>query len=392
MREMSVAEQRYKAVLAVIADGRPVSEAAQAWGVSRQTLHAWLVRYEEGGLEGLADRSRRPGRSLHQMDAVVEVAVLEARRTHPRWGPRRIVFEINKVGLVASESGVYRAFCRAGLIEPGRRSRRVREWKRWERGEPNELWQFDVVGGFGLTDGSMLKCLTGVDDHSRFCISATLMRRERTQAVCDGLAASLRAHGVPQHILTDNGKVFTGRFHQPPVEVLFDRICRENGIEHLLTKPRSPTTTGKIERLHRSLRDEFLTGRILPSRRQAQAELDAWVDSYNRDRPHQSLGMDTPQQRYQPLTRREVAVIAQRTGPDWVTRKVSTVGVVCVSWQQVSVGRHRAGERCDIHVGEEVLQFWIGNDLLRTVARQSKGPVRNKRPLGGALSKTKQAD
>lgn len=121
----------------------------------------------------------------------------------------------------------------------------------------------------------MLKCLTGVDDHSRFCISAMLMRRERTQAVCDGLAASLRKHGAPQQILTDNGKVFTGRFNQPPVEVLFDRICRENGIKHLLTKPRSPTTTGKIERFHRSLRDEFLTGRIFPSMRQAHAELDA---------------------------------------------------------------------------------------------------------------------
>ena len=60
--------------------------------------------------------------------------------------------------------------------------------------------------------------------------------------------------GVPEEILTDNGKVFTGRFNQPPVEVLFDRICRENGITHRLTQPRSPTTTGKIERFHRSLR------------------------------------------------------------------------------------------------------------------------------------------
>ena len=84
--------------------------------------------------------------------------------------------------------------------------------------------------------------------HSRFCVSARLMPRERTQAVCDGLALAMREHGVPQQILTDNGKVFTGRFHHPPVEVLFDRICRENGVEHLLTQPRSPTTTGKIER------------------------------------------------------------------------------------------------------------------------------------------------
>ena len=85
------------------------------------------------------------------------------------------------------------------------------------------------------------------------------MVRARSRAVCDGLRAALRAYGVPQQILTDNGKVFTGRFHHPPVEVFFDAICRQNGIEHLLTQPRSPTTTGKIERFHRSLRAEFLS-------------------------------------------------------------------------------------------------------------------------------------
>ncbi|WP_261862684.1 integrase core domain-containing protein, partial [Mycobacterium montefiorense] len=77
----------------------------------------------------------------------------------------------------------------------------------------------------------------------------------------DGLRDALSRYGVPEQILTDNGKVFTGRFFHPPVEVLFDRICRENGIEHLLTQPRSPTTTGKIERFHRSMRAEFLSNR-----------------------------------------------------------------------------------------------------------------------------------
>ena len=71
----------------------------------------------------------------------------------------------------------------------------------------------------------------------------------------------MTTYGSPEQILTDNGKVFTGRFFHPPVEVLFDAICREHGIEHLLTAPRSPTTTGKIERFHRSLRAEFLSNR-----------------------------------------------------------------------------------------------------------------------------------
>jgi transposase-like protein len=84
MRELSVAEQRYQAVLAVIKDGRTVTETAAAAGVSRQTLHAWLARYEAAGLEGVVDRSHRPLSSPQQMPAQVEAAVLEARRKHPR--------------------------------------------------------------------------------------------------------------------------------------------------------------------------------------------------------------------------------------------------------------------------------------------------------------------
>jgi len=237
-------------VLAVVSDGRTVTEVAAAVGVSRQTLHAWLARYEVEGLDGLVDRSHRPASCPHQMVSAVEALVLELRRQHRGWGPRRITAEIRRrdLGGAPSVSAVYRCLVRAGLVEPDQRRRRRGPWRRFERGAAMELWQMDMVGGFLLADGSHAKALTGIDDHSRFCVSARLMPRERTRPVCDGLLAALAAFGAPQQILTDNGKVFTGRFFSPPTEVLFDRICRENGIEHLLTAPYSPTTTGKIER------------------------------------------------------------------------------------------------------------------------------------------------
>src|SRR3954447_18574033 len=161
MRELSVAEQRYQAVLAVIKDGRTVTEVAAAVGVSRQTLHAWLAKYEAAGLGGLGDGSHRPRSCPHQLVSVVEVAVLEARRQHPGWGPRRIAVELARCGVAPAptESSVYRCLRRAGAVEPDGRRRRRREWKRWERGRPNELWQFDVVGGFLLRDGSRAKAL-----------------------------------------------------------------------------------------------------------------------------------------------------------------------------------------------------------------------------------------
>ena len=67
---------------------------------------------------------------------------------------------------------------------------------------------------------------------------------------------------VCDQILTDIGKVFTGRFGPAKGAVLFDRVCRENGIRHLLTAPHSPTTTGKVDRFHKTLRAEFLAGRV----------------------------------------------------------------------------------------------------------------------------------
>jgi transposase InsO family protein len=390
MRELSVAEQRYQAVLAVISDGLSISQAAQKVGVSRQTLHSWLARYEEAGLEGLIDRSHRPASCPHQMPATVEATLLELRRSRPYWGPRRLVFELakRKVSPLPSESGAYRALVRAQMIDPNLRDRRSRKWKRWERAAAMELWQMDVVGGFPLADGTSAKVLTGIDDHSRMCVCATVMARERTHAVCDGLRGALATYGVPGQILTDNGKVFTGRFNHPPVEVLFDAICREHGIEHLLTQPRSPTTTGKIERFHRSVRAEFLTGRApFTNLRAAQQAMNEWVDFYNTARPHQAIDMLTPAERFvagpsaTPVALPAPLGHEQRTGSDWVSRRVTTNGVVCVSWQQVSLGRHYAGSRCDVHVDGELLRFFIGDVLVKTAARTSNGEVRNKRAL-----------
>lgn len=271
------------------------------------------------------------------------------------------------------------------MIDPTVRDRRSRKWKRWERGAPMELWQMDVVGGFPLADGSCAKALTGIDDHSRMCVCARLMARERTRAVCDGLRTALAAYGAPQQILTDNGKVFTGRFHHPPVEVLFDAICRQNGIEHLLTQPRSPTTTGKIERFHRSLRAEFLSEqRPFTNLKTAQQALDEWIAYYNTARPHQSLDMVTPAERFAAGAALSAPVAgatrhADRTGDDWVSRRVTTNGVVSVAWQQVCLGAHHAGSRCDVHIDGDLLRFYIGDELVKTAARTSRGEVRNKR-------------
>jgi transposase len=166
--------------MAVIRDGLPVVEVAIKFGMSRQSVHAWIRRYEVGGVTALEDRSHRPFVCPHQVPPAVEAELCELRRQHPAWGPARLpcVLAKREVDPVPSRSALHRALVRQRLIEPTRQRRR-KDWVRWERHRPMELWQLDVLGGIFLADGTERKALTGIDDHSRFCVCAGLMERPR---------------------------------------------------------------------------------------------------------------------------------------------------------------------------------------------------------------------
>jgi transposase InsO family protein len=299
--ELSVMEQRYRAVLQVEA-GVPVTEVADACGVSRQAVHRWLRWYRDEGLSGLVDDSHRPHEHPWQIDPAVEAAICEMRRDHPRWGKRRLAFELGRQGCpgpIPSQSTIYRVLVRHNFIQPTQRGRPRDSYQRWERPEPMQLWQMDIVDGDHLVHGRDTRIITGVDDHSRYCVICAVVPHATGRAVCLALLAAFGRYGIPDELLTDNGKQFTARFNPAGGEAMFDRICRENGITHHLTKPRTPTTTGKIERFHQSLQNDWLTDCPgFASVAEAQAALDAYVVEYDTNRPHQSLDMDFPVDRF----------------------------------------------------------------------------------------------
>jgi hypothetical protein len=76
-----------------------------------------------------------------------------------------------------------------------------------------ELWQLDVMGGVRLVDGTELKAVTGIDDHSRYCVAFGLVERATARPVCTVFARALRTHGIPEEVLTD---IQRQSVHRPP--------------------------------------------------------------------------------------------------------------------------------------------------------------------------------
>ena len=387
---LSVVERRLDAVRAVLA-GASVVEVAASVGVSRQSVHAWIGRYLAAGVAGLADHSHRPALSPGQVDAAVEAAVVELRRAHPRWGARRIRMELLRKAIgdvvVPSERTVNRILVRSGQVRSRPRKRPRESYVRFERPGPMQLWAMDIVGGVQLVDVATgevreAKVVTGVDDHSRFCVIATVVPRATGRAVCLALAQALARFGVPEEVISDNGKQFTDRFGKGG-EVLFDKICRRNGITHLLTAPSSPNQNGKVERFHGTLRREFLNDAgPFETLQAAQAALDAWVEQYNADRPHQGLDESmpvTPADRFTPtpVEQRELLPVWLPTAlepaigtseltaaaqPDTLPggaleldRVVPASGNMALCGQQFWLGPRRAGQ---------VVRFWVDCDMV----------------------------
>ena len=385
--ELGLVEQRYQAVLEVLG-GVTVTEVSERFGVTRQSVHRWLRRYAARGLAGLVDGSTVPGSCPHQMLPQVEARIVELRREHPGWGPRTIGHRLERDGVVPvpGRSSIYRCLVRHRLIEVEPRRKKRADYKRWERARAMELWQMDIVGGVRLADGWKASIVTAVDDHSRFCVSALVVRRPTARPVCDALAKAMRTYGVPAQILTDNGKVFTGRFGPGTGEVLFDRICRENGIKHLLTAPHAPTTTGKVERFHKTLRREFLDGKTFVDLDQAQMAIDAWVRHYNHERPHQGIGMVAPFERFQLADPEPFEAPAiEHTAPS-ATRVVGRNGRISFAGYAYQVGVWLAGETVAVSVEDGIVSVQHRGVLIATHAQRHPADKQ-----AAALSRTPRA-
>ncbi len=282
--------------------------------------------------------------------------------------------------------GIYRCLKRHGLIELRRRRKRRDEFRRWERERPMQLWQMDVMGGVLLEDDTELKIVTGVDDHSRFCIAAGLVTRATSKAVCAVSQRRFVAYGIPDEILTDNGKVFTGRFgtpaHRGPVR---SHLPRERDLpsphrgaltdDHRQDRTVPPEPAQGVPRrpdlrLDRGPRPSSTPGCRLQHRAAAPGTRDGDARRALRPGPSTRIATSVP--------------VDCRGGPggQWVLRRVGSNGFVSVDNQIFSVTNAFKGQLIDVFVDDTVIQVWSKNHLIQTVARLRKGPVRKIRADG----------
>lgn len=279
-----------------IEGGERMTDLCAEFGISRKTGYKFLNRFRLYGPVGLYDEPRVAIRAPHRLSDELAALVLNARKAHPSWGPRKL-----RAWLLAKHPGVPlpapstigELLKRNGLVKARSRRRRVPPpvSGRHQAAAPNEVWCADFKGQFKLGNGHYCYPLTITDAFSRFIIRCEGLDDTKGRPARNVFEMAFREHGMPQCILTDNGAPFASRglLGLSRLSVWWLRL----GIRHERIEPGHPEQNGRHERMHRTLKAE--TTRPAGSNLlQQQERFDRFVDEYNRERPHEALGQRTP--------------------------------------------------------------------------------------------------
>ncbi len=295
--------QRHEFVLLASHAGANVRQLCRQFRISAKSGYKWLQRFRTEGVDGLADRSRRPKRSPGQCAEPLAAAVLALRREHPTWGGRKLRRRLQDLGrsAVPAASTCTQIVRRAQLIEP-QASAAATAWKWFERAQPNELWQMDFKGHFATQSGVRCHPLAVLDDHSRFNLLLTAAGDERGQTVRSALWAVFARYGLPEALLCDNGPPWGCAEPTCPHTTLTVALLRL-GVRVLHGRPYHPQTQGKQERFNGTLKRDLLAQHTWRDLAHCQEKFEQFRHCYNCERPNDSLQGDTPVSRYRTSVR-----------------------------------------------------------------------------------------
>jgi transposase InsO family protein len=389
LKVVSMAELRLDVLTEPRRTGETVADVCRRYGISRDTYYRYRRRYLAEGLEGLEDQSRRPKTSPVKISPETEIRICEMRRDHPRWGARRIRAELAREGVdPPAVSTVHQALRRNGLVAP-QPPRQPRADKRFEREIANDLWQIDATQ-IPLDNGTKAWVVDLIDDHSRYLLAAVVGTAPTGELAWDAFEIAATRYGLPRQVLSDNGMCFTGRLQG--VEVAFERSLKELDVEMINSGPYHPQTLGKLERFHRTLKEWLRDEGPAFDPEHLQELLDGFRHHYNRQRPHQGIGDQTPAERYgtDPLPPAQIRLPGpeEMTGPSYpphsILRKVGSSGNLGYRGKLIQVGSRWAGATLRILPIGALIHIYHGELVIRTLALD---PDSYYQPLNGHRAK-----
>jgi len=282
-------------VLRQLNAGASVSDVCRAFGLAVTTVALWRRAYAQGGYEALFPKTPGPGKANEAAADPRREAVIALKKSNPEYGTRRIRDVLKRFeALPISETEVRRMLHEAKLLEtPAPMPRPEPLPRRFERAEPNQLWQSDIFT-FLLRRHERVYLCAFLDDHSRLIVGWSMARHQKEFLVREALDRAIAKYGVPQEVLTDNGRQYTvwrGKTR-------FEEELWRQGIRHLKSRPQHPQTLGKVERFWKTLWEEFLSRTVFASYEDCERRLSLYIDGYNFQRPHQALEGMTPADRF----------------------------------------------------------------------------------------------
>ncbi|HEY4301430.1 MAG TPA: IS481 family transposase [Candidatus Didemnitutus sp.] len=359
--------QRLEFVLLARQPGVNFRELCRRFGISAKCGYKWRARFEEGGQKGLTDQCRRPHRCPEQYAGEV-VGELVGLYQQWGWGGRKLRRRLQDLGraVVPAASTCTAILRRAGQFA-GREPRAGSAYRRFVRAQPNELWQMDHKGDFATQHGPRCYPLTVLDDHSRFNLVLDAAGQRTGSAVQAALTEAFATYGLPEAILCDHGSPWAAAEPVCP-HTTFTVWLLRLGVRVLHGRPRHPQTQGKDERFHRTLEHELLKRHTWQDLAHCAREFPAYRQRYNCERPHDSLGGDTPVRHYRPSPRSlPPALPGLEYAAGLHVRTVRSFGGITFANQTWYVGRAFAGLAIGLRPSPQAdgqWEVWFAHHLL----------------------------
>lgn len=338
-KDRTVEELREEFVHAAAGSSRNFSALCREFGITRKTGYKWITRSRGG--ETMQNRSRRPHSVANRTAPEIEQQIVAIRQSHPGWGARKIAHVLGETEpcppCVKTVNNILNRYHCIDKEESLKHMPHIR----FEKERCNEMWQADFKGEFRMQDGNYCFPLDIMDDHSRFAIRVEADTHTAGRVI-PTFREAFYEYGMPDSILSDNGAQFAG-FRQGYTQ--FEKWLMNHDVLPLHGRIKHPQTQGKIERFHRTMKQELLKHYTPADITDAARALHAWRDSYNCERPHEALGMKCPAAIYVPSARIYCDAVESYTyGGAFHVIKVNSWGYVRFDRFQIYLSETMAGE------------------------------------------------